>query len=91
MQKGTDQKDKLTALRRIEGQIRGVQGMIEERRYCVDILNAVGAIVGALKKVEADILRDHLHGCVMSAARKGSQKEKEAKLEEIHRLFRILR
>lgn len=91
MKKGTDQTDKLVALRRIEGQVRGIHKMIEEKRYCIDILNALGAVAGALQKVEADILRDHLRGCVMSAAVGNSKKEKEAKLEEIHQLFRGLR
>jgi len=90
MKKGTDQKERLTALRRIEGQVRGAQKMIEEQRYCVDILNALGAVRGALKKVEADILKAHLGACVKHALESGSKKEKAAKLEEIHTLFRGL-
>lgn len=65
--------------------------MIEERRYCVDILNAVTAIRGALKKVEAGILKDHLHACARHAFDGKSRREKEIKLEEIYGLFNSLR
>lgn len=88
MKKGTDQKDKLVALKRIEGQVRGVQKMVEEQRYCIDILNAMGAIGGALKRVEAEILKDHLNACVRNALEGKSQEEKKAKLEEIYKLFK---
>lgn len=91
MKKGTDQKDNLVALRRIGGQVRGVQKMVEEQRYCIDILNALGAIGGALKKVEADILKNHLNACVRHAIEGNSTRDKEAKLEEIYRLFKGLR
>lgn len=87
MKKGTCHKDKLTALRRIEGQIRGIQKMIEEGRYCVDVLNAVGASIGALKRVEANVLKDHLHSCAKNAFEGTSKKEKEEKLEELCELI----
>jgi len=88
MKKGTSQKDKLHALRRIEGQIRGIHRMIEEGRYCIDILRALGAAVGALKAVEAEILKTHLNGCVKAAFKGPSGKEKESKLDEIYQLFK---
>ncbi len=88
MKRGTDQTDKLVALRRIEGQVRGIHRMVEDRRYCVDILNALGAVRGALKNVEAKILKDHLNACVKHAFEGRSTKDKKAKLEEIHALFR---
>jgi len=91
MKKGTDQKTKLVALRRIEGQIRGLHRMIQDGRYCVDILNTMEAVVGALRKVEADILKDHLHACVRHAVEGRSAKEKNAKLDEIYQLFKGLR
>ena len=87
MQKGTDQRDKLTALRRIEGQVRGVQKMIEEGRYCVDILNTTGAIIGALKRVEANILKAHLGSCAKTAFEGKSKTEKDAKVQELYDLF----
>ena len=87
MKKGTRQHDKLIRLRRIEGQVRGIQKMIEDERYCVDILNATGAVVGALKKVEASILKGHLNACAKTAFEGKSKREKEEKLEEIYALF----
>lgn len=91
MKKGTDQRDKIVALRRIEGQVRGVQKMVEDQRYCIDILTALGAIGGALRKVEAEILKNHLNACVKNAVEGKSAWDKEAKLEEIYRLFKGLR
>ena len=91
MKKGTNQRDKLVALRRIEGQVRGVQKMVEEQRYCMDILNALGAVGGALRNVEAKILKDHLNACVRNAIEGKLTRDKEAKLEEIFRLFKGLR
>jgi len=84
---GTCHHDKLTALRRIEGQVRGVQNMIDEERYCVDILNAVGAAVGALNKVKSGILKDHLNSCARTAFEGKSKKEKDKKLQEIFSLL----
>lgn len=91
MKKGTCHHDQLVALKRIEGQVRGIIGMIEDRRYCVEILNAIAAIRGALKKVEAGILTGHLDACVRNAFDGQSEKEKETKLREICGLFESLR
>ena len=73
--------DQLVALRRIEGQIRGVQKMIEEGKYCVDILTQVHAVVGSLARVEDNILEKHLNSCVADAVK--SKKGTEAKLKEV--------
>lgn len=91
MKKGTDQTNKLVALRRIEGQIRGIHKMVEDQRYCVDILYAIGAAVGALKNVESLILKDHLNACVKHAFESGSSKDKDAKVQEIYNIFKGLR
>ncbi len=82
-----DHQDKLVALRRIEGQVRGLQKMIDERRYCVDILYAVGATIGALRNVESKILKDHLNACVKTAFTGKSRSEKEKKIQEIYELL----
>jgi DNA-binding FrmR family transcriptional regulator len=76
-------KEQITGLRRIEGQIRGVQRMIETERYCIDILHQLQAVEAAIKRVEANILRKHLQGCVSEAFRTGSEREQDAKLDEI--------
>ena len=70
-------------LRQIEGQVRGVQKMIQEGRYCVDVLQLLNSIQGAIEKVEDNILRRHLEGCVSHAVRSGSEKEREEKFSEI--------
>jgi DNA-binding FrmR family transcriptional regulator len=64
------------ALRRIEGQVRGVQRMIEERKYCIDILNHIYAVKGAFGRVEEKILEKHFRNCVTEAVRGSSEKEK---------------
>lgn len=91
MLKGTCHEDQLLALKRIEGQIRGIQRMIEEERYCVDILNATSAVRGALRKVEAKILKDHLNACAKKAFEGSSKREKDVKLDEIYGLLETLR
>jgi len=91
MEKGACRHDKLIALRRVEGQVRGIMKMIEDGRYCVEILNAVAAIRGALKKIEGQILKDHLNACVRNAFGGKSKAAKEIKLREIYGLFESLR
>jgi len=77
----------LVALRRIEGQVRGVQKMIENRKYCIDILNQISAIRGALARVEERILEKHFQHCVTEAVKRSSEKEKQQKLNEILKLI----
>jgi CsoR family transcriptional regulator, copper-sensing transcriptional repressor len=61
-------KDQLRRrLRRIEGQVRGVERMVEEDRYCIDVLTQIGAVQAALDKVGLGLLDDHVHHCVMEA------------------------
>ena len=61
-------KDQLQKrLRRIEGQVRGVQGMVEEERYCIDVLTQISAIQAALDKVALGLLDEHARHCVMGA------------------------
>lgn len=79
--------DNLVALRRIEGQVRGVQRMIEERKYCIDILNQIYAVKGALGRVEEKILEKHFRNCVTEAVKGSSEKEKQKKMDEIFKLI----
>ncbi len=87
MIKNPSHEDNLVALRRIEGQVRGVQRMIEGRKYCIDILNQIYAIKGALGRVEEKILERHFQHCVTQAVRGSSEKEKQQKLDEILKLL----
>ncbi len=86
MKKNPSHKSSLVALKRIEGQVRGVQRMIEDREYCIDILNQIHAVKGALSRVEEKILEKHFQNCVTEAVRGNSKKEKQQKLEEILKL-----
>ncbi len=79
----TTHEQELIRLRRIEGQIKGVQRMIEQKRYCVDILTQLNSIVGAIRSVEGNILERHLRGCVHQSFAKGSKEDKARKIEEV--------
>ena len=60
-------EDQLLRLKKVEGQVRGIQTMIEERRYCMDLLSQIRAVSGALRKIESGILKSHLQHCVNDA------------------------
>jgi DNA-binding FrmR family transcriptional regulator len=83
MAQNPDHQDNIIALKRIEGQIRGVQRMVEERQYCIDILNQILAVKGALASVEEKILQKHFRHCVTTAITGNSEKQKQQKLDEI--------
>jgi CsoR family transcriptional regulator, copper-sensing transcriptional repressor len=73
-------------LRRIEGQVGGIARMIEEDRYCMDILNQTAAVVSALRKVESIVMENHLNTCVADAMRSNDpdqQREKTAEVMDI--------
>ena len=73
--------DYLKRLRRIEGQARGLQRMVEEEQYCIDILTQVSAMTKALQSVALGLLEDHLSHCVAEAAAQGGP-EADAKVKE---------
>ena len=83
MTNNPDHQDNMVALRRIEGQVRGVQKMIESRQYCIDILNQIQAVKGALARVEEKILQKHFQHCVTDAIMGSSESQKQQKLHEI--------
>jgi len=77
----TATKDQLlTRLRRIEGQIRGIETMVQEDRYCIDVLTQIGAAQAALDKVALGLLDDHAHHCVLGAE---DPEERDARTEEL--------
>jgi len=78
-----DKKDLMVRLRRIEGQVRGLQRMIEEDKYCVDILTQVVAVRGALRKVGLNILDDHIHGCVQKVIKGKDEKVNKEIIDEL--------
>ncbi|RLE01162.1 MAG: hypothetical protein DRI99_07710 [Candidatus Aminicenantes bacterium] len=87
----TTHKKELTRLKRIEGQIRGVQKMIEEERYCIDILIQLSSIMGAIKAVEENLLERHLRTCVQTSFLTGDPEEKNKKIEEVIDVLRKFR
>tara|TARA_B100000674_G_scaffold72457_1_gene50044 strand:+ start:74 stop:334 length:261 start_codon:yes stop_codon:yes gene_type:complete len=74
-------KGQLPSLRRIEGQVRGITKMIEEEKYCIDILDQIRAVKSALASVEGKVLKIHLKACVKDALR--SEKNFDEKVEEL--------
>lgn len=87
MKQNPSHEDNLVSLRRIEGQVRGIQRMIENHKYCIDIINQIYAVKGALVKVEEKILEKHFKNCVTEAIKGSSEKEKQQKLDEILKLI----
>ncbi len=76
-------KEKLqNRLRRIEGQVRGVQRMVDEEAYCVDVLTQISSVVSALEKVGAILLKDHVEHCVRESIENGGL-EADEKIEEL--------
>lgn len=77
----------LKRLNRIAGQVRGLAGMVEDDRYCIDILTQLSAVRAALRKVEDEILRDHVNHCVAGAIKSGNKNEQRKKVEELMEVF----
>ena len=80
-------------LRRIEGQVRGIEKMVDEERYCIDILTQIGAAMTALESVGLKVLDDHVNHCVAGALASGDAAEAETKskelLDAVHRFARV--
>lgn len=70
-------------LARIEGQVRGVARMVDEDRYCIDIVTQIAAVRAALRRVEEEVLRDHVAHCVHGAIASGDRAEQRKKVEEL--------
>lgn len=73
----------LKRLNRIEGQVRGLNRMVEENRYCVDVVTQIAAVRAALRRVEEEVLRDHIGHCVEHAITSGNQAEQRRKITEL--------
>jgi DNA-binding FrmR family transcriptional regulator len=77
----------LKRLKRIEGQVRGVARMVEEDRYCIDVVTQIGAVRAALRKVEEEVLRDHVGHCVEGAIASGNRSQQRRKIAELMEVF----
>jgi len=74
---------RLKRLNRIEGQVRGLARMVEDDRYCIDIVTQIAAVRAALRRVEESVLRDHIDHCVRHAIASGNKAEQEQKVAEL--------
>jgi DNA-binding FrmR family transcriptional regulator len=70
-------------LNRIEGQVRGLSRMVEDDRYCIDIVTQISAVRAALRRVEEEVLRDHVSHCVEHAIASGDKADQRAKIAEL--------
>ncbi|MBJ7510769.1 metal-sensitive transcriptional regulator [Brevundimonas sp.] len=77
----------LNRLNRIEGQVRGLSRMVEEDRYCIDILTQLQAVRAALARVESEVLKDHMDHCVMGAIAGDDLADRKAKATELIELL----
>jgi CsoR family transcriptional regulator, copper-sensing transcriptional repressor len=77
----------LGRMRRIEGQVQGLQRMVDNEAYCVDILMQIAAVQGALEQVEKLLLGRHIESCVADAMRSGSRGERQQKIDELLDVF----
>lgn len=82
-----DQTDINQRLKTVEGHIRGIQRMLDEDAYCIDIIRQIQAVQSALNKVSSLILENHLHSCLITAVRGENEDERERVLKEIADVF----
>jgi CsoR family transcriptional regulator, copper-sensing transcriptional repressor len=78
----------LRRLRRVEGQVRGVAGMVEEDRYCIDVVTQITAVQSALDKVALELLQDHAHHCVVGGDAGGRAERTDELMGTVRRLLR---
>jgi DNA-binding FrmR family transcriptional regulator len=83
--------DYLKRLRRVEGQVRGLQRMVDEDTYCIDVLTQVAAVTKALQAVSLGLLEDHLSHCVAEAARRDDTEAQEKIREATDAIARLVR
>jgi CsoR family transcriptional regulator, copper-sensing transcriptional repressor len=77
----------LSRLARIEGQVRGIIRMVEEERYCIDVLNQIEAVKAALSRVGIEVLKGHAGHCVAHAIKSGNARDQREKFDELVELF----
>ncbi|MCC7077708.1 MAG: metal-sensitive transcriptional regulator [Acidimicrobiia bacterium] len=87
----TDKEDYLVRLRRIEGQVRGLQRMVDADTYCIDILTQISSVTRALQKVAIGLLDDHMETCVRSAVAQGEAAGSEKIAEAMAAVERLVR
>ena len=91
MKKHPSHEEQLAAIKKIEGQLRGIKKMIEAGEYCVDILTQLHAAVGSILSVEDKILQTHIYTCMTKAFQSKSGVQKQEKISELLRLLKRIR
>jgi DNA-binding FrmR family transcriptional regulator len=82
-----DKEDTLRRLKTVEGHIRGIQRMVDEDVYCIDLIRQIQAVQAALSKISSKVLDDHLHSCLITAVRGDDPAERERVLQEIAEVY----
>jgi DNA-binding FrmR family transcriptional regulator len=77
----------LNRLHKVEGQVRGITRMVEEGRYCIDVLTQLRAVRAALTRVESEMLKNHMHHCIEGAIVSGNAREQRKKAKELIELL----
>jgi DNA-binding FrmR family transcriptional regulator len=80
-------EDALTRIKNIEGHVRGIQRMVEQDKYCIDIIRQIHAVQAALNKVSSIILEEHLNSCLVTAVQGDKPEDRERVLKEITDIF----
>jgi DNA-binding FrmR family transcriptional regulator len=84
-----DRQDTLRRLKSIEGHVRGIQRMVDNDEYCIDLIKQIFAVQAALSKVSQKILDDHLHSCLITAVRGDNPQDRERVLTEITEVYEM--
>lgn len=79
--------DTLNRLKTVEGHVRGIERMVEEDAYCIDIIRQIQAVQSALNKISSSVLENHLNSCLITAVRGDDMAERERVLKEIGEIF----
>lgn len=87
MMNAETKRQALVRLRRIAGQVQGVQRMIEDGKYCVDVLLQISAVQGALEQVSKILMSHHIESCVVDSLKAGSERERARKIDELIQVF----
>ncbi|ACB84854.1 metal-sensitive transcriptional regulator [Natranaerobius thermophilus] len=82
----SDKKDLQLRVKTVIGHMKGIEKMIDEDKYCIDIINQISAVQSSLRKISDQILEQHLHSCVKGAIKRGN--EEEEVLEELMQVFK---
>ncbi|MDO9574912.1 MAG: metal-sensitive transcriptional regulator [bacterium] len=85
------EKECIARLNKVEGQMKGIEKMIKEKRYCVDVVMQIAAAEAALHKVSEIILRNHLETCVTAAFRSSDEEERKRKVDELMAIYTKIR